>query len=376
MYQRIKKVIGLLAASLFLSFAIAGIPCMDSLAAQEKVNVVPTQGVLYTGNGAEIFAAADPTTLVAVFPGDIPVQVTGITSNGYFQILWENVTYYVYGQALSISTGTQAYKLTSIDARAALVGDMNTGALIYSQNATDRLAPASTTKLMTALLVLEAVEQGRLSLDTPLIVSSSALATIPWDASHVTPKLKEGEVMNVMALLECVLVKSDCHACNVLAEAVAGDEHTFAAMMTARATQLGCVDTNFVNAHGYTAEGHYTNAYSLFLIMREVMKYPTFQSIVSTPQIIIPATNLTAERVIDSTDLCILPGAYYNPAVIGGKTGTTSAAGACFVGAASRNGKNVISVILGSGTRTMSDGSVKKQQFSETNKLLEIGLAN
>ena len=106
------------------------------------------------------------------------------------------------------------------------------------------------------------------------------------------------------------------------------------------------------------------------------MKYPTFQSIVSTPQIIIPATNLTAERVIDSTDLCILPGAYYNPAVIGGKTGTTSAAGACFVGAASRNGKNVISVILGSGTRTMSDGSVKKQQFSETNKLLEIGLAN
>ena len=133
MYQRIKKVIGLLAASLFLSFAIAGIPCMDSLAAQEKVNVVPTQGVLYTGNGAEIFAAADPTTLVAVFPGDIPVQVTGITSNGYFQILWENVTYYVYGQALSISTGTQSYKLTSIDARAALVGDMNTGALIYSQ---------------------------------------------------------------------------------------------------------------------------------------------------------------------------------------------------------------------------------------------------
>lgn len=346
-------------------------------AAQENQQPAVTEasGILYTGAGAEIFAQPDPTTLMAVFPGDVPVQVTGVTDNGYFRILWEGVTYYACGQALSMITGTQAYKLTYVDAKAALVGDLNTGALIYAQGATDRLAPASTTKIMTALLVLEAVEQGKLALDTPLIVTPTALSGVPNDASHVSPRLKAGEMMNVMSLLECVMVKSDCHACNVLAEAVAGDVNTFVGMMNARAVQLGCVDTNFVNASGYPDSNHYTNAYSLFLIMKEAMKYPTFQAIINLPAVTIPATNLSRERSFLSTDQLILPGEYYNPDVIGGKTGTSQSSGSCFVAAASREGKSVVSVVLGAGTRLMADGSTKRQQFSETNKLLEIGLA-
>lgn len=370
-----KWLAALCIAALFAVTGTGGTTLAVQAAETTQPVVTPATGVLYTGAGAEIFAQPDPSTLAAVFPGDVPVQVTGMTNNGYFQILWQDAIYYVYGQALSAVTGTQAYKLTYVDAKAALVGDMNTGALIYAQGAMDRAAPASTTKIMTALLTLEAVAQGKLALDTPIMVTPTAIAGVPNDASHVSPRLQAGEVMNVMQLLECVMVKSDCHACNVLAEAVAGDVNTFVVMMNARAVQLGCVDTNFVNTSGYPADNHYTNAYSLFLMMKEAMKYPAFQTIINMPSVTVAATNLSPERTFASTDLLLLPGEYYNPCVIGGKTGTAKSSGACFVAAATKDGKSVISVVMGAGTKQMCDGSVKKQQFSETNKLLEIGLA-
>ena len=373
--QMKKWLAALCIAALFAVTGTGGTTLAVQAAETTQPVVTPATGVLYTGAGAEIFAQPDPSTLAAVFPGDVPVQVTGMTNNGYFQILWQDAIYYVYGQALSAVTGTQAYKLTYVDAKAALVGDMNTGALIYAQGAMDRAAPASTTKIMTALLTLEAVAQGKLALDTPIMVTPTAIAGVPNDASHVSPRLQAGEVMNVMQLLECVMVKSDCHACNVLAEAVAGDVNTFGVMMNARAVQLGCVDTNFVNTSGYPADNHYTNAYSLFLMMKEAMKYPAFQTIINMPSVTVAATNLSPERTFASTDLLLLPGEYYNPYVIGGKTGTAKSSGACFVAAATKDGKSVISVVMGAGTKQMCDGSVKKQQFSETNKLLEIGLA-
>ena len=370
-----KWLAALCIAALFAVTGTGGTTLAVQAAETTQPVVTPATGVLYTGAGAEIFAQPDPSTLAAVFPGDVPVQVTGMTNNGYFQILWQDAIYYVYGQALSAVTGTQAYKLTYVDAKAALVGDMNTGALIYAQGAMDRVAPASTTKIMTALLTLEAVAQGKLALDTPIMVTPTAIAGVPNDASHVSPRLQAGEVMNVMQLLECVMVKSDCHACNVLAEAVAGDVNTFVVMMNARAVQLGCVDTNFVNTSGYPADNHYTNAYSLFLMMKEAMKYPAFQTIINMPSVTVAATNLSPERTFASTDLLLLPGEYYTPYVIGGKTGTAKSSGACFVAVATKDGKSVISVVMGAGTKQMCDGSVKKQQFSETNKLLEIGLA-
>ena len=373
--QMKKWLAALCIAALFAVTGTGGTTLAVQAAETTQPVVTPATGVLYTGAGAEIFAQPDPSTLAAVFPGDVPVQVTGMTNNGYFQILWQDAIYYVYGQALSAVTGTQAYKLTYVDAKAALVGDMNTGALIYAQGAMDRAAPASTTKIMTALLTLEAVAQGKLALDTPIMVTPTAIAGVPNDASHVSPRLQAGEVMNVMQLLECVMLKSDCHACNVLAEAVAGDVNTFGVMMNARAVQLGCVDTNFVNTSGYPADNHYTNAYSLFLMMKEAMKYPAFQTIINMPSVTVAATNLSPERTFASTDLLLLPGEYYNPYVIGGKTGTAKSSGACFVAAATKDGKSVISVVMGAGTKQMCDGSVKKQQFSETNKLLEIGLA-
>lgn len=340
-----------------------------------EYSVVPTNAVLYTGRGAEVFAQPDPSTITAVFPGDFPVQVTGITDNGYFQVNINGAVFYVYGKALSISTGTQAYKLTSIDAKAALVGDAVSGEMIYTQNPYERLAPASTTKIMTALLVMEAVTAGQLSLDTPVVVSSAALAGVPSDASHVSPRLKAGEVMNVMTLLQCVMIKSDCHACNVLAEAVAGSVDNFVALMNAKAAALGCTETNFVNTSGYPEDNHYSNAYSLFLIMREAMKYPVFESIIAMSEAVIPATNLTRERKLETTNELIKASEYYNPYVVGGKTGSAKSSGRCFVAAARKDAKTVITVVLGAATNTMSDGTRQQQQFAETNKLIGIGLA-
>lgn len=357
-----------------LMFAILFLLWGSSIEAAEY-SVAPANAVLYTGSGAEIFAEPDPTTLVTAFPGDIPVQVTGVTNNGYYQVVISEAIYYISGGALATVPGTTAYKLTSMDAREALVGDADTGEIIYMQNALERVEPASTTKIMTALLVMEAIEQGRLGLDTVVTVSGTALSGLPSDASHVTPRLKSGENMNVLALLECVLIKSDCHACNVLAEAVAGSVDNFVVMMNQRAIELGCVDTNFVNTSGYPADNHYTNAYSLFLISREALKRPMFQTITSMQEAVIPATNLSAERKITTTNELLIASEYYNPEVIGIKTGYTRAAGLCLVAAAKRDSKTVISVVLGAKTSNMSDGTRKKMQFNETNKLLEIGFA-
>ena len=365
----IKGIKGLLVAVVMFVF-LGGITAQAA-----DYSVTPMTGVLYTGKGAEVFTKPDPQTLAAVFPGDFPVQVTGVTNNGYFEVNIDGAVFYMYGKALSTSTGTQAYKLTSIDAKAALVGDAKSGALIYSQNATNRLAPASTTKIMTVLLVMEAISTGQLSLDTPIMVSPTALAGVPSDASHVNPRLKAGEVMNVLTLLQCVMMESDCHACNVLAEAVAGSVDNFVAMMNAKAAALGCTETNFVNTSGYPENNHYSNAYSLFLITKEAMKYPVFENIIAMTEVVIPATNLSEARKLETTNALIKASEYYNPYAIGGKTGSSSSSGLCFVSVARKGEKTVITVVLGAATNTMSDGTRKKQQFSETNKLIQIGLA-
>lgn len=181
--------------------------------------------------------------------------------------------------------------------------------------------------------------------------------------------------MNVLELLECVMLSSDCHACNVLAELVAGSVDNFIAMMNARAVALGCTETNFVNTSGYPDPNHYTNAYSLFLITKEAYHYPVFQVIAAMPAAVIPATNMAPERSLETTNALMKASEYYNPYAIGVKTGSAQSSGLCLVGAAKKNDTTVITVVLGAGNNLMSDGTRLKQQFSETNKLIEMGLA-
>ena len=361
------------AAVLFTAVPAFGI---EAKAAEYTVN--EESGVLLACDGTEVFADADPTTLVTTLPVNTPVNVTGRTSNGYWRIDIKGKQFFVSQQALAAAPNTTAYRLTSMDAKAALVVNATNGKALYSQNALDKLEPASTTKIMTALLTIEAIEAGKLSLDTPVMVSAGAIKGMPSDASHVNPRIQPGEVFNIDQLLSAMMVSSDCHSCNVLAEAVAGSVPNFVALMNAKAAELGCVNTNFTHPSGYPDKKMYTTAFSLYVITANAITHPLFNKYFNIQTGVLPATNLCpGPRLLENTDSLINPGSgYYNPYVIGGKTGTANRAGQCLVSVARQNEKTIISVVLGAKNRTMFDGNTVSMRYYETNRLIDIGFAN
>lgn len=338
------------------------------------IDITPTKGILYTIEGAEALTSLEGETQRIPLPADVPLNVTGVTNVGYFRITVNEVDYYIHINHVIAKEPVPEMAQGEIHAAAALVGNAITGEIYYSQDAMIRRAPASTTKVMTALLVLEAIDAGQLTLDTPLKISASALAGMPADASHVTPRLKKGEVMTVLSLLECVLIRSDCHACNVLAEAVSGSVDKFVARMNQRAVELGCVDTKFVNTSGYPHDQHYSNAYSIFLITQEAVKHQDFRTIVSLQEITIPATNLTQARKVTTTNELIKPDSqYYNPNAFGIKTGSANSSGLCMVAGAVEQDKMVLSVVLGA-AKEVRNGALVNNQFWESNHLLNYAL--
>ena len=151
-------------------------------------------------------------------------------------------------------------------AKAALLADPETDAVAYALNEHEELYPASLTKIMTALLVLEAVEEGKLTLDQEITASSTAFEGLSADGSNAG--IKAGEVMSVENLLKCMLVVSANEACNILAEAVSGSVGAFVDRMNGRATELGCKNTHFMNPNGLHDPSHYTSAWDLYLITK------------------------------------------------------------------------------------------------------------
>ena len=179
----------------------------------------------------------------------------------------------------------------NILAKAALLVDANTGLPIYAKNEHEELYPASLTKIMTALLVFEAIEDGKLSMDQMLTASSSALMGLADDGS--TAGIQVGETMSVQNLLYCMLVVSANEACNILAEAVSGSVSAFVDAMNAKAKELGCENTHFVNPNGLHDPQHYTSAWDLYLITAAAMQYDGFMTICDTAHVVIPATNMS-----------------------------------------------------------------------------------
>ena len=264
-----------------------------------------------------------------------------------------------------------------VAAKAALLLDPDTEEILYARNIHERLYPASLTKIMTCLLVLEAVDNGSLTMDTVLTASELAVTSIPADGS--TAGLKVGEELTVEELLYCIMLSSANEGCNILAEGVAGSIDAFVDQMNSRAAALGCEDTHFVNTNGLPDNDHYTTAWDLYLITREARKHPDFMPIVGTAYHEVPATNLSAPRNLRSTNYLIsnwyTPGYIYKGAE-GIKTGSTSAAGYCLVASASRNSRSLLSVVMGAERITLEDGTILTQSFSETIKLYDWGFDN
>ena len=263
-----------------------------------------------------------------------------------------------------------------IQAKAALLVDANTGRMVYGKNEQEPLYPASLTKIMTALLVLEAVDGGQLSMGQQITVTQSALAGLAEDGS--TAGIEAGEILTVEQLLECMLIVSANEACNILAEQVSGSVDAFVSAMNAKAEALGCENTHFVNTTGLHDSQHYTSAWDLYLITTEALKHEDFLRICDMKSATIPATNLSEERVLHSTNYLISNWralGYLDSRAHGIKTGSTSDAGHCLVSSATEGDLSFISVVMGAEV-VEQNGRDLVQSFSETSRLFDWAFDN
>ena len=262
----------------------------------------------------------------------------------------------------------------AIRAKAALLVEAETGTILYDKNIHDELSIASTTKIMSALLVFEAIDRGELRLDQQVTATATALRGLPEDGS--TADIVEGETLTVEQLLYCMLVISANETCNILGETLCGSVDAFVARMNQRAQELGCKNTHFANTTGLTQSGHYSSAYDLYLITREAIKHEDFMTMVNTKSYEIPPTNKTEEeRVLHSTNALIsnwrLAGYLYSGAQ-GIKTGSTDEAGRCVISQAEDSGYHYFCVVMGSPVTAAEP----YQNFIETRQLYRWAFGN
>lgn len=236
----------------------------------------------------------------------------------------------------------------SVTAGAAVLLDVRTGQVLYDKNARQKRPPASTTKIMTALLALEGG-------DLRQVVTVSPRAASVGEASL---DLRAGERLTLEELIYGALLRSGNDACVAIAEHVAGTEANFVLLMNQKAKLLGAEETSFKNTNGLPAAGHYTTARDLAFITRYALSNPTFQRIVSTRG---RAIGQQEERILSNTNRLLWSYAWAD----GVKTGTTNEAGGCLVASATKDGRQLISVVLHSDNR-----------WQDSIKLLEYGFNN
>ena len=240
-----------------------------------------------------------------------------------------------------ISSENQTQPELKIYSDAVILIENKTGRTLYEKNSEQKMYPASTTKILTAILT---IENG--NLQDEVTVSKTALAEMK--SGYSSAYLVEGEKMSVENLLTVLLVHSANDASNVLAEYISGSMESFVALMNTKAQELGCTNTHFVTTNGLHDDNHYTTAKDMSIIARYCMQNPTFRKFVSMKTCTIPATNKSKERVFKNTNDLIRPSSsYYYPSCIGIKTGYTSEAKNCLVSAASKNGLQLIAVVFG-----------------------------
>ena len=264
-----------------------------------------------------------------------------------------------------------ASEAPATNATAALLISPDSDMVLYEKNADEKRYPASTTKIMTALLTLENVKD----LNETVTAEEADFAHVTSDSSNAD--IKVGETVRVIDLLYALMLPSANEAAYMLARHVGGTSEEFVNMMNARAEELGCTGTHFCNPCGLHEDDHYTTARDLYLIAREVMKNDTFTNIVDTVQYRMPKTNMHEERIILTTNQLIFssynPWSYpYNKGV---KTGHTSQAGNCFVGYAEYGDAKLFSVVLGCNSSSAEYPTVAAS-FTDTKNLCTWGFSH
>ena len=255
----------------------------------------------------------------------------------------------------SAAAAEQPADAPQVEAKAAILMEQETGEVLCQQNAHDKLEPASVTKVMTLLLVMEAIDGGQLSTGDTVTVSAHAAS---MGGSQVY--LKEGEQMTVDDLLKAVAVVSGNDAAVALAEHIAGSEEAFVSRMNQRAAELGMEDTTFLNCTGLPAAGHLTSAYDIALMSRALLSHPDIRQYTTIWMDSIRG----GQFQLSNTNRLVR----FYPGCTGLKTGSTDSAGYCLSASAERDGLSLIAVVLGSET------SAKRFTAAET--LLNYGFAN
>lgn len=264
--------------------------------------------------------------------------------------------------ALAYNTSTpEDLSDSDLTAASAILIDGHTGRVLYSKDAYTKRYPASTTKIMTLMLALENVSD----LDATITIPKEA-NEYPEGSSLVG--LYTGEEMTWRTLLTTFFICSGNDAGIAIAVLIAGDESSFVDMMNARAQELGCEDTHFANPHGFHDENHYTTASDLATIALEAMKNETFREMASTTHYTIPADNKRSEATTKWTKNQFIARndtsmKYKYPYGTGIKTGYTSKAGSTFVGSASKDGVDLISVVLLSTTEGKWIDSIRLMNY-------------
>lgn len=257
----------------------------------------------------------------------------------------------------------------NLNSEAAILVEVSTGRILYEKNSTKQMYPASTTKVLTAILVIENCE-----LDEIVTVRESALSNIP--SGYVTCNLQVGEQLSVKDLLYALMIPSANDAAYVLAEYVAGSVEDFSIMMNDKARELGCKTTHFVNPNGIHEDSHYSTAYDLYLIADYAMKNDFFRELVATTEYTLPATEKhpNEDRILKTTNELLNENSrkYFYKNAIGIKTGYTSKAGNCLIGGASRDGLEFIAVVLNGGTTNEGLNS----RYVDSKKLFEYAYDN
>lgn len=257
----------------------------------------------------------------------------------------------------------------NIHAQSVILVDPETNQVFYERNADGRAFPASTTKIMTALLTLKYC-----SLDETETCIEEDRSTL--EPGSTLAGIKVDETMTIHDLLYCLLLPSGNEAANMLARHVGGTVENFVWMMNEEAAVLGCTGTHFANPHGLHDDNHYTTARDLYLMAAEAMQNETFAEVVATAVKTLQETNMQKERQVLTTNQLILRRAdpWYYRYCEGIKTGTTSQAGACLVAAAEKDGGMLISVVLGCDKDDYTGGV--RPNFTETKRLFEWGFEN
>ena len=264
----------------------------------------------------------------------------------------------------------------NIHSESALIMESSTGKVVYEKNGYQVRYPASTTKVLTAILAIENCD-----LDELATASEFAVNSIPYDYSIAN--IKVGEQVSVRDLLYALMLHSANETAYILAEHISGSNEEFAKLMNEKAKEIGCENSHFVNPNGIQDENHYSTAYDMALITRYAMQNEIFREIVKTTSYTVSPSELYPEndRVFTNTNHLIIPSTeqnpnkYYYPYAIGVKTGYTSAALNCLISAANKDGMEYISVVLGA-TTGYENGVSTSYRYTDSISMFDFAFNN